>query len=307
MTATPTLPTLPMNTDPQELTMTATLIPPTLAATATSTTESGAKPARSHHRPPDTSTSGEVTFQRVLTAEWLKLRTLRSTWLMLAAAAAAMLATGLAIAYATRGTGVEADDAVPSATLQGYFLAQLFTGALGVLFVSSEYGTGMIRATMSAVPRRWPVMAAKSLVLTVVVAVPLVAASVVTFLVTQPILSEGASLTDPGVLRAVLGTGVYLTVVALLGGALGWLLRSTAAAVVALLGLLLVATPLLQALPGSVSTQASKWMPNNAGESLISLAERPDTLGPWAGIAVMGAWATAGLIGAGVLLRSRDV
>src|ERR1700710_2943157 len=125
-----------------------------------------------------------VTLPRVLRAEWLKFRTLRSTVAVLAAAAAGMVLIALIVGYNTRHlTGnIQPDDHVPSSTLQGYYLGQLLIGALGVLFVSGEYSTGMIRSTLTAVPRRLPVLLAKIVVLVSIVAVTMVAASVIAFL-----------------------------------------------------------------------------------------------------------------------------
>src|SRR6201995_4027866 len=111
-------------------------------------------------------------------------------------------------------------------TRQGSCVAQLLIGALGVLFVSGEYGTGMIRSTLVAVPRRLPVLWAKLVVFVTVTAASMVVVSVVAFLCAQALLSHyraGYSLSDPGVLRVVLGTGIYPTLVGMIGGALGWI------------------------------------------------------------------------------------
>ena len=97
---------------------------------------------------------------------------------------------------------------LPSATLQGYYLGQLLIGALGVLFVSGEYSTGMIRSTLAAVPRRLPVLWAKLVVFVSLIAVSMIAVSIVAFLCAQAVIGlsrTGYSLTDPGVLRVVIG------------------------------------------------------------------------------------------------------
>src|SRR5947209_8690815 len=107
-----------------------------------------------------------VRLRRVLWSEWLKFWTLRSTVGVLVAAIVGMVVIGLIVAVNTRHltSHVQPEDLVPSATLQGYYLGQLLVGALGVLFVTGEYSTGMIRSTMSAVPRRLPVLWAKLVV-----------------------------------------------------------------------------------------------------------------------------------------------
>src|SRR3978361_1718390 len=118
-----------------------------------------------------------VTLARVIASEWLKFRTLRSTLVVLAAAMLGMVLFGAIIAHNTRNpTGLDPEDLVASGPLQGYYLGQLLMAALGVLVVSGEYSTGMIRATLAAVPRRQPVLVAKAVVFTVVVGVAMIAA-----------------------------------------------------------------------------------------------------------------------------------
>ena len=138
---------------------------------------------------------------------------------------------------------LDPEDIVASAVLQGYYLGQLLIGALGVLFVSGEYSTGMIRSTMSAVPRRLPVLVAKSVVFLVVTSVTIIPSCVVAFISGQGIISRsraGFSLSDPGVLRLVLGTGIYLVCIGLIGAACGWLVRNTPGALVTYFAIILV-------------------------------------------------------------------
>lgn len=259
------------------------------------------------------SDAGRVTFARVLNAEWIKFRTLRSSWYTLFAGVAAMIAIGLIVAYAT-GTSnwatLDPEDTAGSATLQGYLLAQLLIGVLGVLFVSGEYGTGMIHSTFAAVPRRLPVVGAKAIVFGALALVVMTATSFVTFFAAQAVLSgygHSASISDPGVLRAVAGVGVYLALIGLLGGAIGWIVRSTAGAIAGLMGLLLVIPPLVGLLPqsGFVDT-VSKYLPSNAGESFVSSIPVSGMLSAWVGIAVLAAWVAVGLTAAAVVVRRRD-
>src|SRR3954447_6770551 len=156
-------------------------------------------------QPPGSARALPVNLRRVLGSEWLKFWTLRSTVGVLAAAVVGMVTIGLIVAANTRHLNphVQPEDLLPSATLQGYYLGQLLIGALGVLFVTGEYSTGMIRSTMSAVPRRLPVLWAKLGVLLTVTAGFLIPVSVVAFLAAQGLLSRfrtGYSLGDPGVL-----------------------------------------------------------------------------------------------------------
>lgn len=256
--------------------------------------------------------AGEVTLARAVRSEWVKFRTLRSSWLMLAAAVLAMAGIAAAIGYNTgkHWVGLDPEDAVASSGLQGYHLATLLTAVLGVLFVTGEYGTGMIRSTMAAVPRRVPVLVAKVLVYGGVALVFMVPASFAAYGVAQAFLvhyGHGTALSAPGVLRVVIGTGIYLVLVGLLGSAFGWLVRSTAGGISTALGVLLVLPLVASLLPGSVGTTITTYLPSTAGESFITILRAPDTLSPWAGLAVLCAWVLAALVAAAVQLRSRDV
>ena len=225
----------------------------------------------------------DVDLAYTVRSEWIKFRTLRSTSATLAAAVAGFFVLGLVIAYQTgrNPTGLDPEDTVASATLQGFLLAQLVIGVLGVLFVSGEYSTGMIRSTLAAVPKRVPVVVAKTVVLSAVVLVTMTVTSLVTFLVAQVILGHyghGYSLSDPTALRAALGTGVYLTLIALLGSALGWLLRSTPGGITAFAGLILVVPVLFGPLLGHWAQEVGQFLPSTAGESFISSVHADHTL-----------------------------
>ncbi len=254
----------------------------------------------------------KVTPGRVLDAEWIKFRTLRSSWLILLAAVAAMIGIGAVIGYtSSTATWSELDPATAAASgpLQGFFLAQLFVGVLGVLFVTGEYGTGMIRATFAAVPRRWPVVVAKAVVFGAVALVAMTLASFAAFFAAQVFLGpdgHGSSLGDPGVLGAVAGTGAYLTLIGMLGGAVGWILRNTASAIAALLGTLMILPLLVGFLPGSVGSTVARYLPSEAGEALATSFEQPDLLAPTAGLAVLALWVAGALAVAFAVVRGRD-
>jgi ABC-2 type transport system permease protein len=254
---------------------------------------------------------GPVTFAGTVSSEWLKFRSLRSTLLVLAAAVVAMIVFGGIIAYNTRNpVGADPEDIVASGPLQGYYMGQLLLGALGVLVVSSEYSSGMIRATMAAVPRRTPVLLAKALVFTVVVGVLMVAASIVAFLVAQAVLSgyrPTFSLGDASTLRVVIGTGVYLTLVGLIGSALAWIVRSTPGALVATLAVILVVPILFELVFPSWGDYIAAYLPTGAGQSFSTILAQPHALPPWVGLGVMAAWVVVGLVVASVVLRRKDV
>ena len=253
----------------------------------------------------------KVTLWRVTAAEWLKFRTLRSSWLTLHGEILDMHSI-VAVNFYKDGnhwTTVDAEDRVPSGALEGYHMALLLIGVLGVLFVTGEYGTGMIRSTLAAVPRRWPVLAAKTWVIGLVSLISMTAASFAAFYSAQAFLSyygHGTSITSPGLLRIVIGGGVYLTLVALLGSAIGWIVRSTAGGISTLVGLVMVLPLLAGLLPGSVGDTVNEYLPSTAGESFIHSVQQPNTLGPWAGLSVMIAWVVAALVVAAVVLRRRD-
>ena len=254
--------------------------------------------------------SQPVTFARAAKAEWIKFRSLRSTWAMLGAAVLGMLLLGLIVAYNTRHLTAhqQPDDLSPSATLQGYNLGQLLIGALGVLFVSSEFSTGMIRSTFAAVPKRIPVLWAKLAVFLAVTAAAMTAITVITFLASQAVIGHyrtGFSLSDPGVWRIVLGTGLYLTLVGVIGGMLGWIVRSTPGALVSYFALMLV-LPVLGSLFGSAGKNVVQFLPSRAGAAFTSTRPESPHLAPGVGLLVLGAWVAAGVILAIFSLRRRD-
>jgi ABC-type transport system involved in multi-copper enzyme maturation permease subunit len=260
-----------------------------------------------------------VTLPRVIRSEWVKLASLRSTWITVAVAVVVLvgfgaMATGVAAGDVSHpgaggGGGRIASIGPTDLSLAGAALAGLILGILGVLAVSSEYSSGMIRATLAAVPRRWPVLVAKTLVvgaLALVVALP---ATLAAFFVGQAILGVGknVALTDPGVLRAVLGTGAYVAATALLGLAIGALLRHATGAVGVMFVLLLLAPGLLGLiLPSSWADSVLKYLPSNAASSFTSVTAPSGMLSPGVGVVVLAAWVVALLVGAEVLLRRRD-
>lgn len=252
-----------------------------------------------------------VTVARVLRSETLKFVTLRSTVSILAASVVGMFAIALLVAYNTRhlGPNLDPNDLVPSATLQGYYLGQLLIGALGVLFVSSEYGTGMIRSTLAAVPTRLPVLVAKAIVIAVTAAISMITVSIVAFLSAQALLGHyrtGYSLSDPGALRVVLGTGIYLTLIALLGSAIGWIVRSTPGALVTYIAVILVIPLLVGNVLGDAGRHIAEFLPTNAGAAFSTSLPEGLSLRPWVGLTVMAIWVAAALTTAAVVLRRRD-
>lgn len=261
----------------------------------------------------------KVTLPRVVRSEWFKFASLRSSWITIAVALAVVIGFGaLAAAVATgdvtpaRGGG-PGDGALgtdpTSLSLSGAQLAQIILGILGVLAISGEYSSGMIRASLAAVPRRLPVLWGKAIVIGAVSLVVAVPATLAAFFVGQAVFGAGAnaSLSDPGVSQAVVGTGVYLAAIAVLGLALGALLRHAAGAIGTLFALLLLAPGLLPlVLPNSWSDAIVPYLPSNAGTAFTSVVPADGLLSAGAGAAVLAAWIVVLLGGAAVLLKRRD-
>ncbi|MFI0897650.1 ABC transporter permease [Streptomyces sp. NPDC020983] len=265
---------------------------------------------------PTAGVRGEVTQLRVLHSEWIKMRSLRSTFFTLIAAVVALVGLGALFSAFTAGhwdhmSVRERASFEPGLTsLRGYFLAQLAVGVLGVLMVSGEYATGTIRASLTAVPRRLPVLWAKATLYVAVTWALMTAGAFAAFLVGQALLSSQhveTSLGAPGELRQVMGLGLYLTVVGLLGVAIGALIRNTAGGIATVFGLLLVVPVLAEALPASWGDRIDQWLPSNAGQSVLALHREAHTLAPWTGFAVFCLYAVVTLAAAAVLLRRRDV
>ena len=253
-----------------------------------------------------------VTQPRVIVSEWIKLRSLRSTWFSLGAAI--LLDIGLGILFAGLRGHDAANHHVPATdfssvevSLRGMFLAQLAVGVLGVLVITGEYATGMIRASLSAVPRRFPVLVAKVAVFGGVVFVLSTLMGLIAFLGGQAVLhgdGYGVSLSSPGAARAVVGVGLYLTVVGLLALGCGFAFRSTGGAIATVFGLLLVLPLLAQALPNSVADHVNKYLPMVAGSQIITTRQDANVLGPWTGIGVSALYAVGALaIGLAALMR----
>jgi ABC-2 type transport system permease protein len=253
-----------------------------------------------------------MDFADVLRSEWTKLRSVRSTyWTGLIAVLAVIgVCVIVCIKWADDIRHLPVDKLDPTlASLNGIFLAQVAFGTLGVLVISSEYGTGMIRATFGAVPQRRAVLAAKAFVFTAVTLVVGEVLSFAAFGIGQAILSgahAGASLSQPQVLRAVVGGGLYLAAIGLLGFGVGALVRHTAGALSALFGVLFALTALADLLPTSWRNDVMPYLPANAGTQIFSVARTHDSLAPWMGLGVLCLYAAAAIITATVLVTRRD-
>ena len=260
------------------------------------------------------STLQRVTQARVMKSEWTKLRTQPGALWSLLSAVILVVAFGILYsllreARPPHGAAVATFDPT-SVSLAGVQLAQIAAGVLGVLLITSEYATGLIRTTLAAVPRRLPTLWGKATVLIAAVLAVSVPAAVAVFLAGQAIMSRqhlSVSLGAPGVARAVIGGALYLAVAGLLGLALGALLRSTAGGIAALFGLLFAVPILVGFLPGSLSDEIGKYLPGTAGLAVTTVHPDPVTsLGPWTGFGVFCAYAVVLLGFAAMRMRRGD-
>jgi ABC-2 type transport system permease protein len=270
------------------------------------------------NKTPETPRTPRVTYPRVLRSEWIKLVSLRSAVITLLASAGVIVGVGLLAAGMSSGTlSAPADGGPPTAadptgiTLTGTNLAQLIIGALGVMLVTSEYTSGLIRLSLAAVPTRLPVLWAKVVVLAVTSFVLLAASVVITFLGAQAMLDAGgsptAALTDPGVLRALVGAAGYLTGIGILGIALGSLIRATAPAISILFAGVFLLPALISILLPSSWSEVTKYLPSNAGASVMTVATDPGKLDAITGAGVFAIYVIVALAGAALALRRRDV
>ncbi len=249
-------------------------------------------------------------FVDVLRSEFCKLRSVRSTYWALLAAVVFNVGLAALEAIILPGHLTAQDQANLDAvrvSLGGIHLSQIAFGVLGVLVITSEYSSGVIRASLSAVPQRPLVLTAKVVVFTGVALVVGIASSFAAFFVFQAFLTgDGlrSSINDPGVLLAVTGGGLYLTVLGLFGLGLGAITRSSAGGMVALFGLLFVPQLLAELLPQAWRTTIGPYVPMEAGNQIFSIQHQGGNLGSWAGFGVLCLYAAVAL-GVGFLVISR--
>jgi len=277
--------------------------------------------------------AGRVTFAGALRSEFTKIRSVRSTyWTLLAMFVVVVGFGALASFGASRGPHGPYFDPTQQ-SLAGLYIGQLIIGVLGVLVISSEYSTGMIRTTLTTNPHRGMMVAAKGVVFAVVAFVTSMVTAFVAFFVGQAIMSSdhmgagpggpnvstrslsnsavlGTTLSSPNVLRAVIGGALFLTACGILAFGLGLLLRHTAAGISATVALLFVVTILINFLPQSWQNHVDRWIPALAGGQLwMTKAQPPGStpmFGPWTSFAVLCGYAAIAVAAAVILFRRRD-
>ena len=277
-----------------------------MSTTATTMTSRGGSP------PADDLSAHTVTLPRVIRSEWIKLRSVRSTIVTLGLTAAAVIATGVLVSMLSNGAPIAAEGEgiydPAGNSLFGATLAQLVLGVLGALVITSEYSTGLIRTTLTAVPRRSPVLWAKVIVVAAAAFATMVASLSVAFFVGQAVYSGGgpsASLSDPGVLRAVLAAALFPASIAVMGVGFGALMRHTATAIGILVAILFVVPVLFETL-GGVWGDASEYLPGEAGQAMITVVTDSGEMSPGAALLVLIGWIGVLLAGATITLKRRD-
>jgi len=257
-----------------------------------------------------------VTGGRVVRSEWSKFWSLRSSWITLGVAVLFLVMIGvIAAALYTPDGPLGGKDAASGAALTlalaGTNLAALAVGALGVLLSAGEYSTGMVRSTFAAVPGRLPVLWAKCAVYGPIAFVTSTLGALLSFLLGSAALHGekiALSLGDAGVFRCLLGAGVYLGLVGVYGVTVGLLVRNNAGGIAILAGVVLVLPGLTGLLPSSLGDTVSRYLPSNAGQSVMTLHASSDSLvSPGAGLTALLVWAVLLLAGAACRLRRNDV
>ncbi|GEB50462.1 MULTISPECIES: ABC transporter permease subunit [Streptomyces] len=250
---------------------------------------------------------------RVVKSEWTKVRSVRSTVWTLAAALVVTVGMGAAIcavtssSYDDMSTTQRATFDPTYLSFSGMGLGQLAMIAFGVLVVSAEYSTGMIRNSLAAVPQRGTFLLCKMLVTGPLVLVVGMITSFATFFLGQALLGDqGAGITDPGVLRAVVGGGLYMALIALFAVGVTFILRSPLLAFAILMPWFFLISSILGTV--DATKKIAQYLPDQAGTVVMSVV--PDTLdrpyGPWEGLLILVGWTAAALLAGFLVLKKRD-
>ena len=265
--------------------------------------------------------TGRAGLRGAIASEFTKIRSVRSTYWALAAMViitigiSALLSWGRVQDYASQPAFVQAHMALrirsraTEFSMFGLILGQLVIAVLGALTITAEYSTGMIRTSLSVMPHRGTVYTAKAVVFTAVALVAGLVTSFGSYFIGQAIFAThhlNSSLGQPGVLRAVIGGGLFLGACGLLSFGIGALLRHTAGAITASVALLFVLFVLSGFLPSSWAEHVDKWIPFNAGGAIWENLSGVNMFSPWVGFGVFCCYAAAAVIAGGILFHVRD-
>src|SRR5262245_56754215 len=262
--------------------------------------------------------SGRAGFGGTLRSEFIKIRSVRSTYWTLLVLLAVSIGIGAAICAGTAANWDQASaadratfDATQVSIVGLFYLGQLVIVVFGAIVLTAEYSTGMIRTSLTAMPRRVTVYAAKALVLAVVALAVTLVAAFVAFFLGQALLASthaSASLSDHDVLRAVIGSALYVTLVGLFAFAAGAIFRHTAATITSVIGLFFVIPILIHLLPSNWYDDIVRWMPDSAGGAITAAVAPQDShlFSPWGQFTVFAVYTAILLIVGGRLCRRRD-
>jgi ABC-type transport system involved in multi-copper enzyme maturation permease subunit len=267
---------------------------------------------------------GRAGFAGALRSEFTKIRSVRSTYWSLLALVIVTIGIGALASWGAAHQVSQFADPSPQRSnflvgfdatqqsLAGLILGQLIISVLGALTVTSEYSTGMVRTSLTVMPRRGTLLAAKAVVFALVALVTGLVATFVSFFLGQALMSSqhiNASLGQPHVLRAVIGGGLFLAACGMLAFGLGAVLRHTAGAITAAIGLLFVLFILVNFLPSSWQDHVDRWIPFQAGSQIWAThaaSGPPDMFSAWTGFGVFCGYAAIALIAGLILFRKRD-
>lgn len=254
-----------------------------------------------------------VTISSVTKSEWIKFRSVRSTLMGVIVTVVLTIGLGALITTALRGHWNQMNPIAKltfdpvSASLGGTLFAQFAVGVIGTLFITSEYSSGSIRTTLAAVPQRSRMVIGKLIVLVASLLVVAEVVCVATFLLGQAIFSgvvPTASLATSAVLRSVLFGGLYLTLLSVLGFALGLILRQSAASISTFASLLLILPIIVFLLPQSWQSATSKFLPSTLGRAMMSTSAPADLFGAWTAAGILVIYVVV-VLGVGVTLLVR--
>ncbi len=262
--------------------------------------------------------TGRAGLGGTLRSEWTKIRSVRSTYWTLLVLLGVSIGIGAAISGGTAANWshtTAADRATFDATQASiaglFYLGQLVIVVLGAMVLTAEYSTGMIRTSLTAMPRRVTVYVAKAAVFAVMALVVTLLAAFVAFFVGQSLLAsthESATLSQPNVLRAVIGSALYVTLCGLFAFAAGAVLRHTAATITSIIGLLFVIPILAHLLPSSWYQDLARWLPDAAGRAISATigGQDPHLFSPWGQFSVFAVYTAILLVVGGIMFRKRD-
>jgi ABC-2 type transport system permease protein len=252
-----------------------------------------------------------VSFAGILRSEWIKLRSLRSSWWSFGLIIVIQVGITAVFTLAAVGGGqpgpATVDDAIVASTI-GLMFGQLVIAVLGVLVISGEYSTGQIRSSFMAVPARLPVLAAKSIVFAVATFVVGLLAVLLSYIMAILVFASAgveSAPADVNLWLALLGAAGYLVFIGLISLGIGAILRSTAGGIAASLGLLLVVPTIFQLIPAEWASNVGTYLPGTAGQALFPITEG-GLFEPWQALLIMLGWVAAALAAASVLMKRRD-